>query len=332
MFRFDRIVVDLRDSEKAVRDLRVNCNVVESKLHESLEIFKKSIEEWITVKTSIDLFRVSADTMCVKFRDMETTVESDFSRLNHQYCTLHGDIKDRLNFVDSRFLAALSELKQEIRQTPDPYVMKLLATCRTMMIEVRNSQSVINRKRSCVHEWHVQSMRQSRNRMGLICVRNLLAKFLTRAIADWRICTRLDTIEKRVTTRCTQLIPDVKAEIDVYMGERLLALENRPTCVCLNREKIRDVCEELSSKRVKHIQIQIAELFSIVNKDESNTCKQVQDILKDVMLLWSHLKQLDSTKMDCSNVERIVNEQIQRRVDSHVCSVMIYIRATIDVG
>ena len=309
------MALDLRASEKDIIDLRQNLRSSDEKVSSAMNFAHASAGDWKVAKESVDLFTVSAETLCGKFRVLQHQVEAECRDLKAQVLAVNGDVLATLTRMNTDHEIAVFGLKSDMETrisaskiSSDLVMTHLVRICQRMLMEANTSRRETLWKRNLVHAWHIESMRMIRRKMAVHQLLRLLKSNFRKGLHSWQTSVKLVALESRLRAA----IPDVVAAIESStLAARVKELE---------LAAVPPVSSRKHDKLVQQHNTQIAELVKQLDAltDSVDTMKtsnkQLNDMHSDNLLLWNNMKQIDKNKVDQIQVEHIVHEQMRNNM------------------
>ncbi|PFH36762.1 hypothetical protein BESB_049540 [Besnoitia besnoiti] len=349
-----QVAIEARQSSTAAGKAVENFSAVNSSMVKCQERVAELLEESVTCANRCN--KVEEDQ-----KTLQDAVASKYDKLWHEVVTA----LEQMNSAElGHFQEAISRRSQQSEQR----VQQLISYAIGLATRAARDRRETDVKKAVISRWKERAWIGARQRMACRSLSRLLRLHLRRhftgfqrslawenqverlktefrsslpdveAVVQGAVNSRIEKLETRVGTEAT-MVKQIKVEVErlsVKTGELQTAtdtLGERSVDICRTIEKVHhEIKEALDREAEREDRLHNAEeLVSDIAAKMSQVAKQdeMQGIMKDVLLIWTAVKQLDTAKADKRELDAFANEATTRDQHSNVCGKLGDVEATV---
>ncbi|KAL8439252.1 hypothetical protein Efla_005729 [Eimeria flavescens] len=327
----------LKSEEAAISHAEGRSVAVEERQNALEEGFQELLTEFSLVKNSQRTVCGQCEQVEARCFEVERRQDELSSSVQNKYDTLWRSVEQSLENIST---AELKRYHRDI-QAVSGEIEKRTSAQISYCLDILARATVTNRsrdlKRAVIVRWREQAWLASRRKLGLVQLTRAIHAQMRTCFRRWLHHVRWNCEVERVKGECESMIPDFHALLAGAVNPRLQSLEQGVEC----EARKTDLLVERNRELWQHLQAVTGTSFQVTCADKQVTCElenharfrqnaeqrvrdaegtvaqlseqlslvaredDVKSMMKDILLIWTSVKQLDAVKADRKEVDNL---------------------------
>ena len=327
------------------------------KVEDMLAAARNSENSWIVSSDKVQTALSQLENLDQRTNSLQEQVQAMVEEYNSRNSFLNERIESALREIDAKCQSSLSELRREPNMRVESFsaadqVAKVTRMYQRIIVDLQASRARDTFASSLIQEWRSETLRSLKRKIQVRRVSEMIRRklmnvcdalrFHSREVGLVREFHRMSEDLKRSNEATIHRVEELSQDTQNLMRTNSLLEEKLALCSERLDDVRKSVVHEQSSNRLTDMidqrflamEERLLERFEsqqpislpipqkvtqVTEVVENSTLPQIQDMLKDLLILWNSLKEIDGKKMDKSMFHDEISSLASEIASMKVC-------------